>query len=705
MFAHLKTAISNQRLNQIEKIRANGIGDVVALPQLAVCGDQSAGKSSALEGITGIPFPRKEGLCTRFPTEITLRHSGAGQPMTITATIRPHASRSREVQKTLSSYRKNVTDMSELPSIIEEVSRLMGIRGYTKTENACAFASDALRIEITGPIGLHLSVVDLPGLISVANEEQTEEDIDAIHNMVATYLESSRTIILAVLQASNDMANQAIIKLARKHDPEGERTVGIITKPDLINEGAESKIALVAKNEDTIKLKLGFFLVKNPSPSELKEGISMDMRSRREQRFFASPTWASQKLDMSRVGVENLRRFLQDLLDTHIEKELPKVREEIKKKLVATETDLKSMGQARPTVGHIRSFMTSLSMRLYELIQAALDGSYHSVDAEFFADDGVSRLRARVQEVNTDFSDNMRDHGQRRRVGSHARSSKSDHGSINETAELIVSKAEMMQWVKEAYRRTRGRELPGNNNSALLSELFHEQSRRWSTIAEDHVQKIMTIALQWVELAVKRLIPEEKLRGEVRSILQDWLENGEAEALAELRKLIDDEQGSPMTYNHYYTDNVQKSRLDAQKVAMRSAVNEVTQHEWGGKLHISNHQDDINRFMSAIEARITVDMDEQACKEALTELESYYKARFTLVGRKTFVDNVARQVVERHIISPLPRAFCPNSVSQMSDEELERIGSEPDLQRLHRERLSATAQGLRKSLADMQRTI
>ncbi|OAA34476.1 Dynamin, GTPase domain protein [Beauveria brongniartii RCEF 3172] len=119
----------------------------------------------------------------------------------------------------------------------------MGVRGYTDNENACAFASDALRIEITGPIGLHLSVVDLPGIISVANEEQTEEDIDAIHNMVATHLESSRTIILAVLQASNDMANQPIIKLARKHDPEGERTVGIITKPDLINEGAESRIA------------------------------------------------------------------------------------------------------------------------------------------------------------------------------------------------------------------------------------------------------------------------------------------------------------------------------------------------------------------------------------------------------------------------------------------------------------------------------
>ncbi|KAH8743124.1 hypothetical protein F5883DRAFT_357059, partial [Diaporthe sp. PMI_573] len=57
----------------IERVRANGVGDLVALPQLAVCGDQSTGKSSVLEAITGFPFPRQEGLCTRFPTEIILR--------------------------------------------------------------------------------------------------------------------------------------------------------------------------------------------------------------------------------------------------------------------------------------------------------------------------------------------------------------------------------------------------------------------------------------------------------------------------------------------------------------------------------------------------------------------------------------------------------------------------------------------------------
>lgn len=97
--------------------------------------------------------------------------------------------------------------MSELLSIIQDVLKLMNIQGYTEGSNGHAFASDAQRIKMTGPISLHLSIVDLPGLISVASKEQTEEDVYAICNMVATYFQSSQTIILAVVQASNDMAN------------------------------------------------------------------------------------------------------------------------------------------------------------------------------------------------------------------------------------------------------------------------------------------------------------------------------------------------------------------------------------------------------------------------------------------------------------------------------------------------------------------
>ncbi|KAL7795108.1 P-loop containing nucleoside triphosphate hydrolase protein [Trichoderma ceciliae] len=704
-FSHLRTTKSNHRLNQIEKVRSHGVGDLVALPQLVVCGDQSAGKSSVLEGITGIPFPRQEGLCTRFPTEIILRHTEC-EPVAITATIRPHVSRTQEVQQTLAAYRREVKDMSELPGIIQDVSQLMNIRGYSDNDGGYAFAPDALRIEVAGPIGLHISVVDLPGLISVANEEQTDEDVEAVHDMVTAYLQSSRTIILAVLQAGNDMANQPIIKLAKSHDLLGQRTVGIITKPDLINHGTEAKLALVAKNQDNIKLKLGFFLVKNPSPLELKESLTMSARSSLELRFFSSPAWASQNLDMNRVGAEKLRTFLQDLLDTHIERELPKVREEIKKMLAVREVELKSLGDARPTVDLIRAFLTGLSMRFYELLQAALDGNYHSVDAAFFSESENSRLRARVQEKNTKFAGYMRESGQRRKFKADAESENSvpesdnseDHKLAGETGQILVSKTEMMQWVKQAYSRTRGRELPGNYNSALLAELFHEQSQRWPGIAEFHIHSILEIVSQWIQLAVERLIPSESMRGQIHAMLQEWLENTEKLALEELRKLIEDERRSPLTYNHYYTDNVQKARLDAQRKAVQNAVR--AEHDSQGKLHISNITIDIERFVSAIGSRITVDMDEQACNEAITELHAYYK-----VAMKTFVDNVARQVIERHIVAPLLNAFCPNSVSQLSDEDLLRIGSESEREIEKREKLIAQTQGLKKSLRDLQKTL
>ena len=90
-----------------------------------------------------------------------------------------------------------------------------------------AFAVEVLRTEMFGDTGLHLMVVDLPCLIAVANEEQTEEDVKLVGNVVDSYLESSRTIILAVIQTNNDIASQYIIQRSRRFHKGGERTVGI----------------------------------------------------------------------------------------------------------------------------------------------------------------------------------------------------------------------------------------------------------------------------------------------------------------------------------------------------------------------------------------------------------------------------------------------------------------------------------------------
>ncbi|KAJ0163639.1 Interferon-induced GTP-binding protein Mx2 [Colletotrichum tanaceti] len=697
---------STQRLNQIEKIRANGIGDLVDLPQLVVCGDQSAGKSSVLEGITGIPFPRQEGLCTRFPTEIILRHSN--EPLKTKASIRPHSGRSAEVARALRSYEREMTeDLSDLPVAIEQVSKLMGIRGFTDSQADAAFASDALRIEVTGPTGLQLSIVDLPGLISVANEEQSEADVEAVHAMVRSYLSSSRTIILAVVQASNDIANQGIIKIAREYDPDGQRTVGIITKPDLINAGTEARLASIAKNRDSIKLKLGFFLLKNPSPAEMKASSTKLSRPEREMNFFSSAVWKAQDLDMDRVGIENLKVFLQELLDEHLEREMPKLKVEIRRVLEAKEKELEAMGPERRSLGDIRTFMTNLSMRYYTLAQAALEGNYHSSDAQFFDKTSGTRLRSLVHRKNGEFAALIRTRGHRREMLCADKSPKTAMSS-DVSSQLVVTRDEMILWIQEVgrvaypqagvqrtyemqtYLQTRGRELPGNYNHVLLAELFHEQSSPWRKIAENHVSEVVDGVCKWINQAVFRLFPEDRLRRDLEMICQERLEGCRADAFEELRKILLDEERHPVTYNHYYTDNIQKARCESQKEALQGVIN-------GLKLtYDMEDSGDRERLIKILQPKICVNMNQQACEEALTGLNAYYK-----VAMKTFVDNVCRQVIERHILVPLPEIFYPNTVSQFTDEELLRIGSESERETSRRQKLGEAAEGLRNSLLEL----
>ncbi|KAH9427484.1 hypothetical protein MCOR02_012115 [Pyricularia oryzae] len=695
----LNSSRSTERINQIDQVRAYGIGDVVFLPQLVVCGDQSAGKSSVLESVTNIPFPRKSGLCTRFPTEIILRHNFTATR--IMATIHPHASRPEEKRDALLQYRRVLADISELPDVIEQVSALMEIRGYADHSLGNAFAFDVLRIEFVGQTNLNLTIVDLPGLISVANEEQTEEDIQLVKDMVKGYVQSSRTIVLAVVQATNDIANQVIIQLARQYDPEGQRTVGIITKADLINEGSEASLAQLANNQANIKLNLGFFLLKNPKPSEIEEGIKPEQRLQRELRFFSEPVW-KQHLDMSRIGAENLKLFLQDLLDAHIEKEMPQVVEDIRKVLRTTEESLTRFGQARPTVGHIRIFLTQVSTSFAQLVQAALDGNYHGPYYEFFDHVEDSRLRAVVHKINGKFATDIRTHGKKRvlRPAESEIDWTPDENSIKENneKELFVTQEEMKNWVKKVYLRTRGRELPGNYNHVLLAELFLEQSSRWLPIATAHVESIIAIVTRWLQHAIRVVLPEDKLRGDVLAICYQWMEDAGNNALMEFDKLKKDEQRQPITYNHYYIDNIQKSRHGFLREAVEGAIKNTASSDYHGKLHVSNIPMDIEKFLEAMKRKVNVDMDDQACAESMAGLEAYYK-----VAIKTFVDNVCRQVVERHIIAPLPEIFSPVIVSRFTDDELLQIGSESEKQNRKREELRARAKKLRSSLENLQR--
>jgi len=455
----LQTDTSVRRMTLISDLRGRGVGDHINLPQLVVSGDQSTGKSSVLEGITGFPFPRQDGLCTRFPTEIILEHiPGPKAEFEITATIIPHSMRDDIMKTRLQKYARTLDTFDELSSVISEVGALLGLAGYEGVQAGPAFGRDILRVRVRGETGLHLSVVDLPGIIQVPSEEQDDNDVETVHALVDSYAANPRTIILAVVQAGNDIANQPIIKKSKKFDGAGERTIGVITKPDLINEGTQARIAALARNEDTTKLKLGFFILKNPSPSEMAAGLNVSERERKEMTYFSSALWRDQGLDKTRTGICALRHFLQDILDRHTERELPKVREEVRTLLKSTEKELVGLGEDRPTSGQMRMFLSRLAMRFHLLTNAALIGDYNSAELEFFSvqSEGPRRLRALIHAFNTQFSNDMRTRGETLKVQSDTDEDSGDDSLAEDividqdvTIQQNVTEKQFKAWVKE----------------------------------------------------------------------------------------------------------------------------------------------------------------------------------------------------------------------------------------------------------------
>ena len=193
------------------------------------------------------------------------------------------------------------------------------------------FSNDKLRLEIIGPKEEHLSVIDVPGIFrSLTPGVTTEEDKIMVKDMVQSYMENPRSLMLAVVNSNVDIATQDIIDNAKKFDPEGVRTLGILTKPDLVDKGAEASVLdlLTGKRH---KLKLGWHVVCNLGQQEMEEGLD---RHTKEDTFFKREVpWNTVSKEMR--GVQTLRKRIQALLASHIRREFPKVNINILSKLLA----------------------------------------------------------------------------------------------------------------------------------------------------------------------------------------------------------------------------------------------------------------------------------------------------------------------------------------------------------------------------------
>ncbi|XP_008775627.1 dynamin-related protein 1C [Phoenix dactylifera] len=290
-----------------------------ALPSVAVVGGQSSGKSSVLESIVGRDFlPRGSGIVTRRPLVLQLHKTGDGQA---------------EYGEFLHAPRKKLTDFAAIrKEIQDETDRITG--------KSKQISNIPIHLSVYSPHVVNLTLIDLPGLTKVAVEGQPDSIVEDIENMVRSYVEKPNCIILAISPANQDIATSDAIKIAREVDPSGERTFGVLTKLDLMDQGTNAQDVLEGR---AYRLQHPWVGIVNRSQADINKNVDMIAARRKEQEYFAtSPDYGHLA---HKMGSEYLAKLLSKHLESVIRARIPSIIALINKTIAELEAELDRLGR------------------------------------------------------------------------------------------------------------------------------------------------------------------------------------------------------------------------------------------------------------------------------------------------------------------------------------------------------------------------
>uniref|UniRef100_A0A8C4MSN2 Dynamin-2 n=1 Tax=Equus asinus asinus TaxID=83772 RepID=A0A8C4MSN2_EQUAS len=298
---------------------ALGQSCLLELPQIAVVGGQSAGKSSVLENFVGRDFlPRGSGIVTRRPLVLQLVTSKA------------------EYAEFLHCKGKKFTDFDEVRHEIEaETDRVTGMNK--------GISSIPINLRVYSPHVLNLTLIDLPGITKVPVGDQPPDIEYQIREMIMQFITRENCLILAVTPANTDLANSDALKLAKEVDPQGLRTIGVITKLDLMDEGTDARDVLENK---LLPLRRGYVGVVNRSQKDIdgKKDIKAAMLA--ERKFFLSHPAYRHIAD--RMGTPHLQKVLNQQLTNHIRDTLPNFRNKLQGQLLSIEHEVEAYKNFKP---------------------------------------------------------------------------------------------------------------------------------------------------------------------------------------------------------------------------------------------------------------------------------------------------------------------------------------------------------------------
>ncbi|XP_062141623.1 dynamin isoform X7 [Drosophila sulfurigaster albostrigata] len=324
-----------------------GVHMQLDLPQIAVVGGQSAGKSSVLENFVGKDFlPRGSGIVTRRPLILQLING-------IT-----------EYGEFLHCKGKKFSSFDEIRKEIEdETDRVTGSNK--------GISNIPINLRVYSPYVLNLTLIDLPGLTKVAIGDQPVDIEQQIKQMIFQFIRKETCLILAVTPANTDLANSDALKLAKEVDPQGVRTIGVITKLDLMDEGTDARDILENK---LLPLRRGYIGVVNRSQKDIEGRKDIHQALAAERKFFLSHPSYRHMAD--RLGTPYLQRVLNQQLTNHIRDTLPGLRDKLQKQMLTLEKEVEEFKHFQPGDASIKTkAMLQMIQQLQSDFERTIEGS------------------------------------------------------------------------------------------------------------------------------------------------------------------------------------------------------------------------------------------------------------------------------------------------------------------------------------------
>ncbi|SCU89591.1 LANO_0D05600g1_1 [Lachancea nothofagi CBS 11611] len=349
----------------------------IDLPQITVVGSQSSGKSSVLENIVGRDFlPRGTGIVTRRPLVLQLinkRPKKANDDL-----LEIH----NDDQSKGGQSEDNANEWGEFLHIpnkkfynFDEIRQEIVIETDKTTGKNAGISSVPINLRIYSPHVLTLTLVDLPGLTKVPVGDQPADIEKQIKDMLLKYISKPNAIILSVNAANTDLANSDGLKLAREVDPEGTRTIGVLTKVDLMDQGTDVIDILAGR---VIPLRYGYIPVINRGQKDIEAKKTIRSALDDERRYFENHSSYSSKAHY--CGTPYLAKKLNSILLHHIRQTLPDIKNKIEVTLKKYQTELMSLGPE--TMDSPNSIVLSMITDFSKEYTGILDGEAKELSSQ-----------------------------------------------------------------------------------------------------------------------------------------------------------------------------------------------------------------------------------------------------------------------------------------------------------------------------------